>query len=152
MPGSDAAARLDHERHRDAGLELLHAREELAQILTAHARHDQVRRAGRVVDAVIEQREDVLVMEPRRRLDLAIEARAGLGRSRRGIGPDQQRLDRDSSALVVGGLEDHAHAARAELGAERVFPAENTAGGDRGRRRSSHLDELHPIPLMAGAG
>ena len=119
MTGRDAAARLEHERHGDARFELLHAREELAEIFAAHPRHDEIRRPGGIVDAVIEEREDVLVVEPRGRLDLAIEARARLGRSRRGIRAHEQRLDRDSSALLVGRLEDQAHPAGAELGAER---------------------------------
>jgi hypothetical protein len=150
MSRRDAATRLQHERHRDAGLELLHARQELSEVLAAHSRHDEVWRTGRVVDAVIEQREDVLVVKPRGGLDLAIEARARLCRSRRCPGPDEQCLHRDSSAVLVGGLEDHAHSAGAQLGAERVFSAQNSAGRNRGRRRSSHRSELHPTLLMAG--
>jgi hypothetical protein len=152
VPRRDAATGLHHEGNGDARLEHFDSSEQRAEILSAHARHDEIGSAGRLVDAVIDQREDVLVDEASGRVDLAVEPRTRLGGGRMCARHDEQRLHRDHAAIGRLRLEYRAHSARAELLSEDVLAAEHGTGRDGGccltrhRSRGDASLDLRCIP------
>ncbi len=108
----ERAARLRGDAERELGREGAEALEELAEVLAFEELHDHVRELGLVVDARVEDLDDVRGVERGDGARLAMEA----GDQRRVLGEvGGDHLHGDAVAgVLLDGLEDGAHAALSE--------------------------------------
>ena len=151
MHGLQPAARLDHQRDRYRGLEAPHAIEHRGEVLALEERHHEVGDVGRRVDAVIEDRDDVRVVDGRADRRLPEEPRPALRGVPLGRGREEG-LQGEARPCPVVRLEHGTHGAVAQHALERVPIAYTRAERRRAKLSLHGLDDSARRDEVAVAG